>query len=156
MADGVEVRVRGLDRSLARLRNIAPTLDAEMAKALGKSADEVVQTAQALAPRDTGEYAASINARQMDGTATFQDRKNVTVKRGLFRGSTTKLQVSSRTVSATMSFGIFADWIWHFLEFGTVKRTATPHLFPAYRLLRKRIMGRAKRAMGKAIKDALK
>lgn len=148
MADGVSVKMRGLDRSLARLRNIAPTLDDEMDKALAKSANEVVEVARIAAPRDTGEYASSITSRRMGGSATFQNRKNIQTRRG------TQLSVSTRTVSATMSYGVFADWIWQFLEYGTVKAAAQPHLFPAYRLLQRRIKGRGKRAMSKAIRSA--
>jgi HK97 gp10 family phage protein len=156
MADGVSIKVRGLDRNLAKLKSVAPTLDQEMDKALAKSANEVVTAAQALAPRDTGAYAGSITAQAMGGSATFQNRKNVGGRRGLFRRGRSRLQVTSRTVSATMAYGIFADWIWQFLEFGTIKMAARPHLFPAYRLLEKRITGRLRRAMGKAIKDALR
>ena len=150
MADRVSMKVRGLDRSLARLRRIVPTLDAEMDKAFSKSAAEVAELSASLAPRDSGEYAASITSRRIDGVATFQNRKNVQTRRG------TKLSVSTRRVSATMSYGVFADWIWQFLEFGTVKSAAQPHLFPAYRLLKKRITGRGRRAMNKAIRSTMR
>lgn len=52
-------------------------------------------------------------------------------------------------------WGVFALWRWIFVEFGTVNQTATPFLFPVYRLLRKRHVGRARRALNKAIKRVL-
>lgn len=155
MADGVKVKVRDLDIRLAKLRKIVPAIDTEVDGALAEVTGELVSVAQSVAPKKTGAYASSINARRMDGTATFENRK-YKGGRGLFGLGKRRLSVSSRTISATLSWGVFANWIWTFLEFGTVNRPATPHLFPAYRLLRKKIKSRIRRAMNKAVKDALR
>lgn len=159
MADGVEVKVRGLETSLAKLRRVAPALDAHLETPLRKSAEEVADLASRGAPRDTGKYAASIRAAPVDGEATFQDRNYVspiTGKRVSRFSPVKKLNVSETTVSASAAYGVFAEWIWHFLEFGTIKRPATPHLFPAFRILKKRITGRMRRAMNKAIREAMR
>lgn len=159
MVDGISVKVRGLERSLTKLRAIAPGLDEAVVPALEKSALEVVELSQKVAPKRTGRYARSINAKRIDGTATAQNRNYVspmTGKRVSRNATFKKLSVTENSVEASAAYGVFAAWIWHFLEFGTLKRAATPHLFPSYRLLRKRIVGRTRRAMGKAIKDALK
>lgn len=37
-------------------------------------------------------------------------------------------------------------------EFGTTKMAASPFFFPAYRLKRKKLAGRIKRAIGKAVR----
>jgi len=144
MADGVTMKVRGLEKSLARLRRISPNVDRELDKAQQKSAHEFVAVASQLAPVGmTGDYAASINAKPVSGELAAETRS---FSLGVVKAGT---QIGS-------AWGIFADWIWHFVEFGTVKTVARPHMLPAQRLLKKRILGRMRRAVNKAIRDALK
>ena len=143
MADGIKISSPSLAKNMARLRQIAPNLDAEMTKASEKSARDLAGLAKGLAP--SGDYAQSIEAKPVAETA---------------KGKV---------------WGVVASWIWRFIEFGTPAGDRTekrgprsgtvvhhpgtrphPHIYPAYRLLRKRIKGRMKRAMNKAAKDALK
>lgn len=56
----------------------------------------------------------------------------------------------------TRGWGVFAIWRWFFIEFGTVNHRAQPFLFPVYRLLKKRHIGRIRRGVNKAIKTALR
>jgi HK97 gp10 family phage protein len=139
MADGVTVNTRQLIENINKLRKIAPTLDAELEKALERSAVELSDRARSLAPKDTGKYARLLQAKPVDGTAEF-----------------TRKGGAKKSVEAVAAWGLYAQWIWHFLEFGTVKMSARPHIYPAYRLLRKRMNRRITRAMGRAIKAALK
>ena len=124
MADGFSMKVPGLQKSMARLKRIAPNADEELEKANGKTAQEFVGLARSAAPRRTGELAESVKAKRVE-------------ERGM------------------SGWGIYALWRWIFAEFGTVKQSATPFLFPVYRLIRKRHVGRTKRAVNKAIKRAL-
>lgn len=41
----------------------------------------------------------------------------------------------------------------HLVEYGTTKMKAEPFFWPAYRLLKKRLQGRIKRGIGKAVRD---
>ncbi|MBA5779494.1 HK97 gp10 family phage protein [Stappia sp. F7233] len=146
MADGVSLKTRSVDRSLARLRRVVPELDAEINKANEASANEMADLARRLAPKRSGDYAASINAKKVeDGQATFVNTSRTP------RGVST----TSRTISATAAWGIFASWIWTFLEFGTRNASAQPHIFPAYRLIRRRHLRRARRALSVAVRKAL-
>lgn len=158
MADGVTLKIPALESSLAKLRAIAPTLDAELDEPLRKSAEEVADVAQRGAPRRTGRYASSIKSRKIDGNARFQDRRYVSVFTGRrvsrYSEATKTLDIKETDVKTSIAYGIFADWIWHFIEFGTIHSPAKPHLFPAQRLLRKRIAGRVKRAMKRALAGA--
>ena len=137
------MKVRGLDKSMARLRQIAPNVDAALDAAQEKSAQEFVSMAKSLAPHRTGDYQDSINAKPVKDAEVGSTR---TFTYGSVKAGT-------RVASA---WGIFASWIWHFLEFGTVDTTAQPHMLPTMRLLQKRIRGRLRRAVNKAVKDALK
>lgn len=159
MADGVKVKFPDLERSLEKLRTVAPSLNEALLPVLQKSGDEVVDVAQTAAPKRRGRYARSINARPVDSVANFQDRNYVspaTGKRVSRFASAKRLKIKNTAVSASVAVGIFAKWVWHFIEFGTVHNPAQPHLFPAFRLLRKRIVNRTRRAMGAAIKGAFR
>jgi hypothetical protein len=41
----------------------------------------------------------------------------------------------------------------HLVEYGTVKAAAQPFFWPAYRLLKKRLSNRIKRAVGKSVRE---
>ena len=138
----------GQQRAFKQLRRVAPEVTEELDKSLQKSAEEVAGLAHDLAPKASGEYADSIQAKPIEDKA------------GVPR------------------WGVFADWIWRFIEFGTsagkrgervhqngrsrkVGRThpgtpARPHIWPAYRAVKKRIKGRTTRSINKAVKRAVK
>lgn len=143
MADGISMNVRGLNKSMKRIRQVAPNVDRELDKMQEKSAHEFVAFAQGVAPVRTGDYRDSINAKRVTDA-------EVGATRSFSLGA---VKAGSKVVSA---WGIFADWIWHFLEFGTVDTAAQPHMLPLVRLLKKRVGGRMRRAVNKAVKDALK
>ena len=159
MADGVKVKFPELERSLGKLRAVAPGLDEALLPVLQKSGDDVVDVAQTAAPKRSGRYARSVNAKPIDGVANFQDRNYVspmTGKRVSRLAPAKRLNIKNSAVRASVAVGIFAKWVWHFVEFGTVHNPAQPHLFPAFRLLRKRIVNRTRRAMGAAIRGAFR
>jgi HK97 gp10 family phage protein len=60
-------------------------------------------------------------------------------------------------ISATKdpnAWGIFADFKWRWLEFGTRKMRARPHIFPTYRAARKKIRRKIANAINKEIRKA--
>ncbi len=92
--------------------------------ALDKGADQLVTAAKHLAPVDDGTVRDSI--RKEDGEHDLE-----------------------RLVVAGGGDGFY---VVH-LEHGTVQSHAQPFFYPAYRLQKKQIQARIKRAVGKAIKD---
>lgn len=131
MTDGVGVKVLKRDRLFSKLRKLAPDTDREVAKAVAKGAEEVAATAKQLAPVATGELRDSI------GWQMNKSRMNIVA-----------------TISAD---ALHARWV----EFGTKggvlgSQPAQPFMFPAYRLLRKRVRNRIGRAIGKAARKVAK
>lgn len=124
--------LRNIERRLARIPKAAR---AAVKPALDKSADELVAAQRSLAPLDDGTLKASIKWHE-SGELTR------TVRAG---GPTTTRPVRSGT-SATYDYALAQ-------EFGTTKMSANPFFWPGYRLLRKRIRNRIKRAISKAVKE---
>lgn len=93
--------------------------------ALDKSADELVAQIERLAPVDEGDLRDSAEARP--GEHELQ-----------------------RVVTVGDDVAFYARWV----EFGTVENAPQPYFFPAYRLLKKRLSNRIKRAIGKAVREA--
>ena len=91
--------------------------------ALDQGADQLVAAAKHLAPEDDGDLKDSI--RKEDGEHPLQ-----------------------RVVKAGDDAAFYAM----FVEHGTVDKDAQPFLFPAYRLHKRQVENRIRRAIGKAIK----
>ena len=128
----------GLDAMRRKMAAIPRKIRAEMETSLAASAEELVAMQKRLAPVDGGQLRDSI--RWVRGT--------VSGVRGM-RGALTAENVSRDNMTATV---LTTDFKAAFVEFGTVKRTATPFFFPAYRALKRRIKSRISRAVNKAIK----
>lgn len=124
----------------ARLRQVAPLAEAELAKAQLEGAQELAARIKGRAPRNTGQYAASI---QGDKLSNRPKEKSVG----------TGLKGATKDPNAT---GVFAEYIYRFLEFGTVKMAARPHIFPTYRAYRKTLRRKMAGAVNKAIRKARK
>lgn len=108
--------------------------DAAMAS-LQKSADELASAQKALVPVRTGALRDSIH------TETHPAELKISVKAG--GPLTTK---PARTGHGSYDYA-------NAIEFGTSKEHAEPFFYPAYRLLKKRLRNRTKRAISKAIKQ---
>ncbi|WP_319568965.1 HK97 gp10 family phage protein [Cohaesibacter marisflavi] len=134
----------GKEKAFGKLKSLAPAIEKDLSPSLEKSADELAGLARRYAPKKSGDYARSIEADQIK-----EDKQ-------------------------TPAWGLFADFIWRFIEFGTkpgrygartssggrdrkVYRThpgtaARPHIWPAYRIVQRRIKSRTSRTINKAIK----
>jgi HK97 gp10 family phage protein len=128
VSDGLDVTIHRRDALFAKLRQLAPQTDRELAKAVAKGASEVAEAAKQLAPVNTGELRNSIGW-QMDNS-----RVNI--------------------VATVAADAYYARWV----EFGTKggalgSLPARPFMFPAYRLLKKRVQNRIGRAVSKAAKQ---
>ncbi|WP_366142318.1 HK97-gp10 family putative phage morphogenesis protein [uncultured Roseibium sp.] len=158
MADGVEIKIRNLDLMLRKLKRVAPNADQELDAALEKSANEYVGLVKPALPFKSGQLRDSVRAERVSGFARFDNVKTKGGKsaKSVRRYGQRRTVTETRLVSAEVSYGIWAAFHWTFQEFGTIHQAARPVFFPIYRLLRKRIKGRANRALRKAVKDALK
>lgn len=123
----------------ARLRKVAPLAEGELAKAQLEGAQELASRIKGRAPVRTGKYRSSIQGDKLSN----RPGKNVAVG----------LKGQTKDPNAT---GVFAEYIYRFLEFGTVKMPAQPHIFPTYRAYRKRLRRKMATAVNKAIRKARK
>jgi len=127
----VKTKMRNKDRLHRKLSKLVDGLDGQMQKDMEKGAEELADTVRSFAPVKTGEYKNSIKAKKVD---QFTDR------------------TSGDTYSNVNAWGLYANYIWRFLEFGTKKMLSRPHIFGPYRILRRRIKGRIHRGLRKKVK----
>lgn len=162
MALRARFRRESRDAVTRRLRQLVPEAEAQIAKAQETSAKELAEAIKARAPSVSGRYRDSIIA------AKLSDRND------------SKKPIGIQETKDPNAWGIFADFLWRFLEFGTAphaikakrkpnlvftaggKKIVTkqvnhpgiakqPHIFPTYRSMRKRILRRMSTAIRKAI-----
>ncbi len=117
------VKLKGVERMRQKLRSLPGEVRADIGKALDKTAAEIVSTAKAYVPRDSGDLAESIG----------------------WRNGEHELQ---RVVFAADSESFYGK----FVEFGAENQPAQPFFFPAYRLNKKRGSRRIKSAVNKALR----
>ncbi|MCA0025473.1 MULTISPECIES: HK97-gp10 family putative phage morphogenesis protein [unclassified Mesorhizobium] len=133
-----QVKWQGREALYRRLNELLPNVEKEVAIEQLEGAKELANRIRPRAPRDTGEYAASLVGDKLS---------NHKGERAIGQPGKTK------DPNAT---GIFGEFIWRFLEFGTVKMTARPHIFPTYRAYRKTLRRRIAGAVNKAVRKAKK
>lgn len=143
--------VRKKDRLREKLNRIVPGIERQMAGDIALGAEEIAALAKRLAPvaevepeRRPGEYADGIRARRLR-----DDEIKFKVKGFLGRKNNAQ-------ASGSLAWGIFSRWYWRWIEFGTKRGVAArPHMFPANRVLRRRVKSRISRGINKAIKRAV-
>lgn len=117
-------------------RNVKLTVE----PALVQSGNELVQAMKALAPEDTGDLKDSITLT-LPGTATPPYSQP---------GGSQVAKENQVLVTA----GNHAVRYPHLVEYGTAEAAAQPYFWPAYRLKKKRLTNRIKRAIRKAVREA--
>lgn len=129
-----------LDRLNKRLAAIPKRVREAVQLSLIQSGDELVARMRALAPEDSGDLKKSITATPPgQATPAYSQPGGSQVAR--------ENQVLVTVGNSEVRYA-------HLIEYGVSHRAATPFFWPAYRLTRKRIANRVKRAMRKAIKEA--
>lgn len=136
----VKAKFEGRAALYARLNKVAPLAEAELATAQLEGAVELANRIKGRSPIRTGKYRASIQGDKLSNRPT---------KRAIGRG----LRGQTKDPNAT---GVFAEYIWRFLEFGTSKMAARPHHFPTYRAYRKKLRRKMANALNKAVRKARK
>ena len=128
----------GIGRIKQRLAMIPKNVRAAMVPELLKSGNDLAVTARILAPRDTGALQESITV-----TPGGSNTPPYSTPGG--RVSVPELAVAVTAGNKDVRYA-------HLVEYGTQEAAAQPFFWPAFRLLRKKITGRIKRAASTAVK----
>lgn len=133
-----------LRRLQKRLEAIPKNVREAVQPALDKSASELVDTMKALAEpsRDTGALIDSITMTPAGQTTPPYSQP----------GGSKVVPENAVVVTAGNTNVRYP----HLVEYGTTKTRAQPFFWPAFRLTRKRIQSRIKRAISKAVRDGWK
>jgi len=148
-------RVLGLDRLKRKLRAFPKAVEAEIARAMETSANEIVAMAKSLAPVDDGDLQMSIGWTWGDAP-----------KGAIVLGKVKSAGRGAGNLQITVFAGGGDAFYARFVEFGTAPHTnagmfagskhpgtaAQPFFYPAYRALRRRARGRVTRSVNKAAK----
>lgn len=126
-------------RLARRLAAVPKAVKKAVEPALRQSGDELVTSMRALAPVDTGDLRDSIKYT-MPGNSTPPYSQP---------GGSTVAGENQVLVTAGNSDVRYP----HLVEYGTAEAAAQPFFWPAYRLKKKRLASRIKRAIGKAVKS---
>jgi len=129
-----------LDRLTKKLEERIPAKVREaVAPALEKSGNELVGMMRHLAPKDTGALERSI-VMTPGGQSTPAYSQP---------GGSHTVPVGAVAITAGNVDVRYA----HLQEYGTTEAPAHPFFWPAYRLLKRRLTNRTKRALGKAVRE---
>lgn len=128
-----------LNRLLRRIAAIPKGVKEAVKPALQKSGDELTSRMKLLVPKDSHDLEHSIVATPAGQSTPAYSQPG---------GS---MVVPENTVMVTA--GNSAVRYPHLPEYGTAHAPAQPYFWPAFRLTRKRIATRIKRAIGKAVRD---
>lgn len=127
----------GREKTMRLLRGVVPEAEKELAQVQLDSARTLATKIKPRAPGPrTGKYQASIQADKL-------------ANRPSERAVGSSINNETKDPNAT---GVFADFIWRFLEFGTVNMRKRPHIFPTYRQERPKIRRNMAAAVRKAVK----
>lgn len=145
MADGLKATWVNRDQVMASLRLLSPQIEKQIAAKQLEVAGDLAKRIRDKAPvgnprwrrnRSPGQYRRSIIAGRLADNLGAQ------------------LHGISQTKDPNAT-GVFGDFIWRWLEFGTVKTLARPHIFPTYRARKKYIVRTMRRAINTGIKKAM-
>lgn len=157
----IKGELQGRQKLMERLNKLAPNIEKYAAEAKLEAGSELAEAVQVLAPLgDTLDYADSIKA-------------------DFVKNRPAQEQVGIRASKDEHAVGLFAKFIWQFLEFGTRPHNvakgggtvagqkqvgstgakmhpgsrAFPHIFPTYRALKPKIRKRIRVAVNRAIRE---
>jgi HK97 gp10 family phage protein len=139
--------VRSIDRLTKRLAAIPKAVKADVQPSLQKSGQELVAAMQHLAP-------VSPDGAHGNPPGALRDSIVMTPA-----GETTppySQPGGSHVVpenAVVITAGNTEVRYAHFPEYGTTKMAAEPYFWPSYRLFKKRIANRTKRAISKAVRE---
>ena len=130
----------GLSSFQKRMRAIPEAARKAVAPAVMKSAYDIADIMEGLAPEDTGDLIGSIAVTGPGQTTPPYSQPGGAM---VVPENTAAITVGNSDVRYP-----------HLQEFGTTHHAAQPFFWPGFRMGRKRALDRIKRAIGKAIKEA--
>lgn len=123
-----------------RLKAIPVAVKKAVAPALEQSGKELVATMRNLAPEDTGDLKHSIKYTMPgDATPPYSQPGGSTV------AGENQVLITAGNTDVRYP---------HLVEYGTTDTPPQPYFWPAYRLKKKKLGNRIKRAIGKAVREA--
>lgn len=129
-----------LDRLSKRLEAIPRAVLAAVGPALAKSGDELSSRIKQLAPEDSGALKDSV-AVTLPGESTP----------AYSQPGGSRVAAENQVLVTVGNKDVRYP---HLVEYGTANTPAQPYFWPAYRLTKKRIANRIKRAVRKAVREA--
>lgn len=143
----MKAKVLGREALTRRLNELAPNVEKYAAAAKLEIAQDAAKQIAARAPRDTGDYAESIEG-------------------GLLSSRPRQQQIGIQATKDKDATGVFGKFTWRWLEFGTAPHAigsgvhpgtaAQPHIFPTWRSLKKKARRKLLAAVNKAVREARK
>lgn len=159
----VKAELKGRDALMRRLNQLAPNVEKYAAQAKLEVAEEAAEMMRERAP--TG--------------ATLEYRESFSGE--LLANNANKQQVGLSQTKDPSAAGVFAEYIWRFLEFGTAPHStvkgggtvlgkknaaasgkgmhpgtaAQPHIFPTWRAYKKKASAKIRAAVNKAVREAM-
>lgn len=157
----IKAELRGRQKLMQRLNQLAPNIEKYAAEAKQEAGRELAEAVQIVAPLgETLDYADSIKA-------------------DFVKNRLAQEQVGLAASKDEHAVGLFAKYIWRFLEFGTRPHNvakgggtvagqkqigsaqarmhpgsrAFPHIFPTYRAMKPKIRKRIRAAVNRAIRE---
>lgn len=147
-------QVEGLGRLTRKLQLIPSKVIEAAAKSLEDSAEELVQMMRRIAPKDSGDLAASIGWTWGDAPKGSMVIGTFKSSRRASKGATLAQASLMITVYAGGKGPGFDAFYARFQEFGTVKMRANPFFYPSYRARRRAIRAKLTRDVKKAVRSA--
>lgn len=134
MAKAVQAKWIGREKLMRDFERLVPELQTRLATAQLREGDSMVEKIRVRAPVNTGKYRRSLRAARLDAVPGARNDK----------------LVFGRTKDPN-AVGIFGLFIWHWLEFGTVRQPAQPHILPTWRAERKGMKRRMSAVLRRAV-----
>jgi HK97 gp10 family phage protein len=134
----------GYEKARAKFRALPPAVRANLKVAVVECANRVEALASALAPEDSGDLKESVRVVQGEYTPANSRVRSVVVS-----------GKADPDLTASVVAGDEKAWYAALVEHGTVRTRAQPHLFPAYRALKRAIRARLNRAYRDAAKTIM-
>ncbi|KEA07482.1 phage protein, HK97 gp10 family [Rhizobium rhizogenes] len=139
----LKARILGREALNKKLDAMAPNVEKYAAEAKYQAANEIAEAIRVRAPRGaTLEYAESI-----DGD--------------FLKNRPQQEQVGTIKTKDPSAAGVFAQFIWNWLEFGTAPHgahpgtAAQPHVFPTYRAMKPAIKKKIRAAVNRGVREAM-
>lgn len=129
-----------LDKFNRRMAAIPKAVREAVQPALAKSGQDLATMQRVLAPRDTGDLQKSIAVTLPGETTPPYSQPG---------GSRT-----AKENEVLVTVGNDEVRYAHLVEYGTANAPAQPYFWPGFRLMKKKLANRIKRAISKAVKEA--